>query len=257
MTMAPEKPRASERPQSTGSARHPADAASQFGLAVGHHQAGRLREAEQHYRQALAADPLHGDSLHLLGVLAHQVGRSEIAVELIGKALARNDRVPDYHYNIGLGGLMNIALYSTLARQNITAARGFIAEHGWPATPEGIRAARQAILALPEGAPERRVALIGDFFALSDCRDLLFHVQEHTFGLPEVAAFLAGQELEFLGFEVGTRVERRYADRFPDDPTKTSLDRWHMFEQENPDTFIATYQFWVQKRGGTAQPAAQ
>src|SRR6266700_2851364 len=105
MTMTREKPQAKEKtkekPRSAGSARPSADAASQFGLAVGHHQAGRLREAEQHYRQALAADPLHADSLHLLGVLAHQVGRSEIAVELIGKALTQNDRVPDYHYNIG------------------------------------------------------------------------------------------------------------------------------------------------------------
>ena len=44
-------------------------------LAVQHHQAGRLAEAELLYRQILAAQPNHADALHLLGVMAQQVGR--------------------------------------------------------------------------------------------------------------------------------------------------------------------------------------
>ena len=48
------------------------------------------------------ATRVHADCLHLLGVLAHQVGRNDLAVDLIGKALALNDRVPEFHYNIGL-----------------------------------------------------------------------------------------------------------------------------------------------------------
>jgi hypothetical protein len=27
----------------------------------------------------------------------------------------------------------------------------------------------------------------------------------------------------------------------------TDLDRWHAFEQDNPDTFASMYRFWVQK----------
>lgn len=145
-------------------------------------------------------------------------------------------------------GVMRIGLYSTLARRDITAARAFAARQGWPATADGIRAARQAILALPDGTPEKRVALIGDFFSLSDCRDLLFHVQEHTFGLPGIAAFLAEQNLAFLGFDVPRAVARRYAERFPEDRAQLNLDHWHAFEQDNPDTFIAMYDFWLQKR---------
>src|ERR1041384_6764049 len=79
-----------------------AETADLFARAVELHQRGRLQEAEQHYRQILTRDPGHADSLHLLGVLAHQVGRNELAVELIGKALTTNDRVPEFHYNIGL-----------------------------------------------------------------------------------------------------------------------------------------------------------
>jgi len=40
-------------------------------LALGHHQAGRLGEAESLYRQVLAVEPRHPDALHLLGVAAH------------------------------------------------------------------------------------------------------------------------------------------------------------------------------------------
>lgn len=59
-----------------------------FALALQHHQAGRLPQAEGLYRQILAVQPAHGDSLHLLGVMAIQVNRAAEAVELIEKAIA-------------------------------------------------------------------------------------------------------------------------------------------------------------------------
>jgi Flp pilus assembly protein TadD len=69
--------------------------------AVADHQAGHLNEAEQLYRQVLRLDPEHVDALHFLGVLSHQRGSHELAVELIGKAITRNDRVPSFHNNMG------------------------------------------------------------------------------------------------------------------------------------------------------------
>jgi len=147
-------------------------------------------------------------------------------------------------------GLMRIALYSTLARREIIATQRFVAERGWPATPDGIREARQAILALPDKAPERRVATGLDFFTLSECRDALFHVQEHTFDLPQIAAFLKENGLEFLGFDAAPDLTHRYTRRFHQDAARTNLENWAVLEQENPDIFIGMYQFWVQKRAG-------
>jgi Flp pilus assembly protein TadD len=52
------------------------------------HVAGRLTEAEQVYRQVIAAAPRHAEALHALGALALQAGRPEVAEGLIAQALA-------------------------------------------------------------------------------------------------------------------------------------------------------------------------
>jgi len=71
-------------------------------LAVQHHTAGRLPEAEQIYRQILQTEPEHPVALHLLGVLAQQVGNSEAARELIAKAIAIKPDYAEAHNNLGL-----------------------------------------------------------------------------------------------------------------------------------------------------------
>ena len=57
-------------------------------LALQHHQAGRLSEAEALYRRVLGADPRNPDALHLLGLIAQQTGQNRMAADLISQALA-------------------------------------------------------------------------------------------------------------------------------------------------------------------------
>jgi len=73
-----------------------------FARALQHHQAGRLAEAEALYREILAVEPRHGDSLQLLGVLYSQCNRADVAVELIERAIALRGDVAVYHYNLGM-----------------------------------------------------------------------------------------------------------------------------------------------------------
>ena len=70
-------------------------------LAVQHHTQGRLPEAESLYQEILRIDANQPVALHLLGVLAHQVGNNEIAVDLIGKALAVSPDFAEAHSSLG------------------------------------------------------------------------------------------------------------------------------------------------------------
>jgi protein O-GlcNAc transferase len=78
-----------------------AGVADLLGAGLTHHKAGRLPEAEACYRQVLAVDPDHADANNLLGAIAIQVGRADLAVELIGRAIQRNGHNPGYFSNLG------------------------------------------------------------------------------------------------------------------------------------------------------------
>jgi hypothetical protein len=143
---------------------------------------------------------------------------------------------------------MHIGLYSEIARTSIVAARDFLAGRGYSANIDDVRRGRQDILALDETSPARIDTRSPDFYSMSNCRDLLFHVQEHRFTLPQIKNFLAGNGLELLGFEINPVVLQKYRAQFPGDPACTDLDRWNEFEQHNPRTFAGMYQFVVQKQ---------
>jgi len=141
------------------------------------------------------------------------------------------------------GGLMQIALYSEIGRRDVVAARAIIAERGFQPTPEGIRSCRRELTL----SPARRITNIYDFFSTSECRDLVFHVQEHRLGIPDLKSFLVANGLSFIGFRIADAVRQAYAARFPNDRAMTNLDHWHEFETAHPETFTGMYQFWVQK----------
>ena len=71
-------------------------------LGVAHHNAGELPRAEGIYNQILEADPNQPVPLHLLGVIAHQTGNNEKAVELITRALTLQPDYAEAHNNLGL-----------------------------------------------------------------------------------------------------------------------------------------------------------
>ncbi len=145
-------------------------------------------------------------------------------------------------------GIMLLGLYSEIARRDIVATRDFIAQRGYRPTADDIRRCRQELIDCADGTPLKNVTQLPDFFNVSECRDLLFHVQEHRLSVPEIAAFIAGNNLQFLGFELDPQTRRNYARRFPDDLAMTALEQWHSYEIDNPRTFINMYQFWVQKK---------
>jgi tetratricopeptide (TPR) repeat protein len=71
-------------------------------LAARHHQTGNLREAEVLYRQILQAQPGHVDALHMLGIVAHQVGKNDLAVTYIQQAIRLYPEFPAAYSNLGI-----------------------------------------------------------------------------------------------------------------------------------------------------------
>ncbi len=142
-------------------------------------------------------------------------------------------------------GLLRISLYSRAARSGIEACRAWAAERGIGYDDEAIRHFRQEILALPHADPRREPVRWIDFHSTSECRDLLLHVQEAQYDVPEIVAMLQRQGLRFLGLEVPPATLHRFLDETPgaapDDP-----QAWHAFEQRHPDAFVGMIVVWAQ-----------
>ena len=138
-----------------------------------------------------------------------------------------------------------------MARQHIVIGRSIIAEMGYTSSAEDIRQCRQDFIAM---ADEENVNMIKicngqDFYSLSTCRDLLFHVKEHRFTIPQIKDALDVLKLKFLGFEIKSQnAIAKFKEMYSKESDLTSLALWHEFEQQYPDTFAGMYQFWCLKK---------
>lgn len=187
----------------------------------------------------------HGDILNLASL-----GRSFDIVECGGVLHHMADPMAGWRVLVNLlrpGGLFRVAVYSETARTQVTSARKLIAELGLGQTPDDIRRFRAHIMALDSGDPLRDLLDWADFYTLGMCRDLAFHVEEHCFTIPRLAAAIRESGLTFLGFNVPIATLARYRQRFPHDATATDLATWEIFERENPATFKHLYQVFMQK----------
>ena len=110
-----------------------------------------------------------------------------------------------------------------------------------------VKIVKELIAAAAENTALKGVLEFPDFYATSDCRDLLFHVQETRCTIPQIAAFLSENNLEFLGFVLADSVRAQFEAKYSrqKDP---DLNCWQEYETQNPDTFRGMYEFWVQKR---------
>ena len=174
------------------------------------------------------------DCVESVGVLHHLADPEEGLRSLLGLLKPQGTAV------------MKIGLYSEIAREPLRLVREYIRDRCLDSTPAGIRSCRKAVAFPPDpGLNAEKITKLTDFFSASECRDLLFHVQEHRFTLPQIGRLCSKLGLTFLGISITREIAAQYAADFPDDPAMTNLDNWHDFEGKNPDTFWGMYQFWV------------
>ena len=185
---------------------------------------------------------LQGDILKL-----GAIGRTFDMIDVTGVLHHMADPIEGWRILLTLlrpGGIMHLGFYSELGRRDLMAARAFIVERGYAATPADIRRCRQDLLKTPMGT----IARFTDFFSTSECRDLLFHVQESRTTIPAIKAFIDGHALKFIGFDLDDTAAQNFRALFSANGwSMTDLDKWHAVETQYPNTFSGMYQLWVQK----------
>ncbi len=144
-------------------------------------------------------------------------------------------------------GLMRIALYSRLARKAVNEARAQILAKGIGNDAVSIREFRRDANKHLKFSTLKTLSEIPDYYTMPECRDLLFHVQEHQFGLDQVEACLQGLGLAFIKFYIQQSVIEKYVKAFPDDPQAVNLKNWAKWEVRKPETFAGMYRFWCRK----------
>ena len=188
-------------------------------------------------------DYLHADILHL-----HQTGRKFDIIESTGVLHHMDDPMAGWKILVDLlnpGGLMKLGLYSELARQQIVGVRKKIAFLGLGTSATEIRDFRE-LLAESEIYDGKQLVTSSDFFSLSDFRDLVFHVQEHRFTLPQIKKCLDELGLKFCGFE-NKEVISNFKELHGKEADIYDLELWHQYEEKKPRAFSRMYQFWCQK----------
>ena len=134
------------------------------------------------------------------------------------------------------GGLMKIGLYSELARQHIVEVRKEITLLKVGTSESEIREFRRS---LAESNDENHQLLTksSDFFSLSMLRDLIFHVQEHRFTLPQIKKCLDELGLKFCGFDNKDAISN-FRELHGEEADIYDLALWHQYEESNPRVFL-------------------
>ena len=142
-------------------------------------------------------------------------------------------------------GLMMIGLYSRFARKHIQRFREEIINSKLEINSKNIKTLREKIL-ISNTNDDLLIKNSTDFYSLSNLRDLLFHVKEHTFTIPEINEYLNKLNLDFCGFE-NREILSLFSKIYKNKNDIFNLKHWHNFEINNPRVFAGMYQFWCQK----------
>ena len=147
------------------------------------------------------------------------------------------------------GGAIRVGLYSEHARQLLATARAVAEAAGRDGSPDGIRGFRRDVV---DGDETELGGLLRspDFYTVSSCRDLVFHVHERHFTIPTVGDALAAAGLRLLGFDASREVRGRYRRTFPGDPHLRSLESLAEFERAHPEAFAGMYLLWAEPEAG-------
>jgi ubiquinone/menaquinone biosynthesis C-methylase UbiE len=144
------------------------------------------------------------------------------------------------------GSRMLVALYSKIAREHLFSdIWSHIEQKGYKANDKDIRQFRLDVL---ESEPDhflRNTQKFRDFSSLSECRDMLFHVQENLHTLLDIEKLIDNAGLKLMRVLTQPELTQHYLKTFPEDSKALNLKNWHEFEIQNPEAFRNMYYFWL------------
>lgn len=174
------------------------------------------------------------DVIESVGVIHHMKDPKK-GFESLGRRLKKN-------------GLLKLGLYARYFRKGrLEPIKNYIAKNKLSPTAESIREVRKYIFNNLKNSDYSPLATIPDYYNTSGFRDLLMHVQEWDYTIPEIKEMIK-DKYNFIGFTLPEDKFEKYKKKFPEDRFLNNLDNWHIFEKENPDFFAGMYQFWLQKK---------
>jgi len=143
------------------------------------------------------------------------------------------------------GGLMNIGLYSKIARKEIIDFRQYLSEKEIITSPENIRKLRYDVIHDQLPVKLNHFKRTPDLASMSGCRDLLFHVSEHQMTIPQIKESLVNLDMKFLRFVKDPILAlRKFKKEYPLPLSEENIDNWDDFEQKHNKTFTHMYQFY-------------
>ena len=103
--------------------------------------------------------------------------------------------------------------------------------------------------------PVQPVSQRVDFYNLSQCRDLVFHIQESTYTPEEIQKMLDELDLNFEGFWLGNpKLEAEFLRQFPNDRKMLNLSNWSALEEQFPNMFNGMLQFICSRKADAGIP---
>ena len=150
-------------------------------------------------------------------------------------------------------GVMKIALYSEVARKQVITFRNLIAKNKQQTGQElDQRLLRQALLMNQIPGDWDEIINSNDFYSMSNCRDLIFHEQEHQFTPQGISDLLSRNQMNFIGMLPTTSARQAFEQQIgklnDSNTNNNTLKNWQAVEEQYNDIFSGMYQFYCRKQ---------
>ena len=160
------------------------------------------------------------DLINSNGVI-HHMDNPELGLSILSSKLKKN-------------GILNLGLYSKIARQSISKARQKIKKLNIKGDDKNlVRVLRRSIINQEEEFQELySLITLRDFYSFFEIQDALFHPREVLYELNDVKSMLERSGLEFIEFDNRYSKEKiLYKSIYPNDKKLNSISNWTEFEE--------------------------